>query len=151
MMVLVRHNNKMNYLQSNLKLKTTLITTTQYRRPVSYAIHDPLICNVNTELLCVQTEILKSIQIYFVANDASPAAAALSGRELLYVQTEILKIGFDAAADSIQIRYIKIRFHPNSVLESFRTLPTIFRPMSIVSKQLSISATAELCLLKHTK
>lgn len=28
----------------------------------------------------MQTEILKSIQIYFVVNDVSPAAAALSGR-----------------------------------------------------------------------
>jgi len=33
-----------------------------------------------------------------------------------------MKIGFDPAADSIQIRSIKIGFDPNSVLELVRTL-----------------------------
>jgi len=33
-----------------------------------------------------------------------------------------MKIGFDPAADSIQIRSIKIGFDPNSVLESAGTL-----------------------------
>jgi len=38
------------------------------------------------------------------------------------VRISTIKIGFDPAADSIWIRSIKIRFEPNSVLESVRTL-----------------------------